>query len=41
MDSEISIKPRDGVVPHTELIRRVPHSMQEPLKAELMYTNTK
>ena len=35
MDSEISIKLKDGAMPHVEPIRRVPHAMQEPLKQEL------
>ena len=35
MDGEISIKLEDGAIPHVELIRRVPHAMQEPLKLEL------
>ena len=35
MKSEISIKLKDGAIPHIELVRRVPHVMQEPLKAEL------
>ena len=35
MDREISIKLKDGAVPHVEPIRRVPHAMQEPLKKEL------
>ena len=35
MDGEISIKLKDGSIPHVEPIRRVPHAMQEPLKAEL------
>ena len=35
MDSEISIKLKDGAVPHVEPVRRVPHAMQEPLKLEL------
>ena len=35
MDGEITIKLKDGAVPHIEPIRRVPHTMQEPLKAEL------
>ena len=35
MDSEISIKLKDGAIPHVEPIRRVPHAMQEPLKLEL------
>ena len=35
MDGEISIKLKDGAVPHVEPIRGVPHAMQEPLKKEL------
>ena len=35
MDSEISIKLKEGAIPHVEAIRRVPHAMQEPLKMEL------
>ena len=35
MDGEISIKLCDGAIPHTELIRRIPHAMQQPLKDEL------
>ena len=35
MDSEISIKLKDGAIPHVEPIQRVPHAMQEPLKLEL------
>ena len=35
MDGEISIKLKDGAVPHVEPIHRVPHAMQEPLKLEL------
>ena len=35
MDSEISIKLKDGAIPHVEPIRRVPHAMQEPFKTEL------
>ena len=35
MDGEISIKLKDGAVPHVEPIRRVPHATQEPLKKEL------
>ena len=35
MDREISIKLKDGAIPHIEPIRRVPHAMQEPLKLEL------
>ena len=35
MDGEISIKLKEGVIPHVEPIRRVPHAMQEPLKMEL------
>ena len=35
MDGEISIKLKDGAIPHVEPIRRVPHAMQEPLKLKL------
>ena len=35
MDGEISIKPREGAIPHIEPIRCVPHAMQDPLKSEL------
>ena len=35
MDGEISIKLKSGAIPHVEPVRRVPHSMQEPLKSEL------
>ena len=35
MDGEISIKLKDGAIPHIEPIQRVPHAMQEPLKVEL------
>ena len=35
MDGEISIKLKEGAIPHVEAIRRVPHMMQEPLKMEL------
>ena len=35
MKGEISIKLKDGAIPHIEPVRRVPHAMQEPLKAEL------
>ena len=35
MDREISIKLKDGAVPHVEPIRQVPHAMQEPPKKEL------
>ena len=35
MDGEISIKLKDGAVPHVDPVRRVPHTMQEPLKSEL------
>ena len=35
MDGEISIKLREGAVPHIKPIRCVPHAMQEPLKMEL------
>ena len=32
---EISIKLYNVAIPHTELCRRVPHTMQQPLKEEL------
>ena len=35
MDGEISIKLKEGTIPHAEPIRHVPHAMQDPLKAEL------
>ena len=35
MKGGISIKSKDGSIPHIEPVRRVPHTMQEPLKAEL------
>ena len=35
MKGQISIKLKEGAIPHIEPIRRVPHAMQEPLKAEL------
>ena len=35
MDGEISIKLKEGAMPHVEPIRHVPHAMQEPLKLEL------
>ena len=35
MDGEISIRLKNGAIPHVEPIRRVPHAMQEPLKLEL------
>ena len=35
MKGEISIKLREGAIPHVEPVRRVPHVMQEPLKAKL------
>ena len=35
MDGEISIKLKDGAIPHVEPIRPVPRAMQEPLKKEL------
>ena len=34
MEGKISIKLK-GAIPHAEPVRRVPHVMQEPLKAEL------
>ena len=35
MDGKISIKLKEGVIPHVELIGHVPHAMQDPLKTEL------
>ena len=35
MNGEISIKLRNGAIPHVEPIRHVPHAMQVPLKKEL------
>ena len=35
MKGEISIKLKEGAVPHVEPVRRFPHAMQEPLKTEL------
>ena len=35
MDGEISIKLKEGAIPHVKPIRRVPHAMQELLKMEL------
>ena len=35
MDGEISIKFKEGAIPHVEPVRRVPQAMQEWLKAEL------
>ena len=35
MDGEISIKLKEGAIPHVEPVRRVPQAMQELLKAEL------
>ena len=35
MDGKISIKLKDGAIPHVEPIRRVPNAIQEPLKLEL------
>ena len=35
MYGEISIKLKDGAIPHVEPMRRVPHAMQEPLKKEM------
>ena len=35
MDGEISIKLKEGAIPHVEPFRRVPQAMQKPLKAEL------
>ena len=35
IDGEITIKLKDGAIPLVEPIRRIPHTMQEPLKEEL------
>ena len=35
MKSEISITLKKGAIPHVEPVRRVPHAIQEALKAEL------
>ena len=35
MKGEISIKLKNGAIPHIEAVCRVPHAMQEPLKREL------
>ena len=35
MKGEINIKLKEGAIPHIEPIRRVPHVVQEPLKAKL------
>ena len=35
MDGEISIKLKEGAIPHVEPIRKVPHAMQVPLRMEL------
>ena len=35
MDGEISIKLKEGTIPHVKPIRHVSHAMQEPLKKEL------
>ena len=35
MKGEISIKLKDCAIPHIEPVRKVPHAIQEPLKAEL------
>ena len=35
MKGEKNIKLKEGAIPHIEPVRRVPHTMQEPLKAEL------
>ena len=34
-DGKFSIKLKEGAIPHVELVRHVPHAMQEPLKKEL------
>ena len=35
MKGEINIKLKDGAIPHVEPVRRVSHTMQDPLKNEL------
>ena len=35
MKGEISIKLKEGAIPHVEPVRRVPHVKWEPLKTEL------
>ena len=35
MKGDISIKLKDGAIPHIEPVWRVPHAMQEPLKVEV------
>ena len=35
MDGKISIKLKEGAIPHVEPVRHVPHAMQKPLKKEL------
>ena len=35
MDGEISIKLKEGAIPHVEPVRHVSHAMQDPLKAKL------
>ena len=35
MDGEISIKLKDGAIPHIEPVCRVPHAMQDAIKKEL------
>ena len=35
MDGEISIKLKEGAIPHIELVCRVPYAMQEPLKKDI------
>ena len=35
MKEELSIKLKNGAIPHIEPVHRVPHAMQEPLKREL------
>ena len=35
MKGEINIKLKEGAIPNVEPVRRVPHTMQDPLKNEL------
>ena len=39
MDGEISIKLKDGAMPHVEPIRCVPHAMQEAIKIRAQKTS--
>ena len=39
MKGEINIRLKEGAIPHIEPVRRVPHAMQEPLKAKMRQTS--